>query len=298
MEFPSEQIEVIYVDSQSSDDSVARARALGAQAVPLPPGPPTAARGRNAGYRLARGTFLFFLDGDTIVAPAFLSRALAFLESHPKTAVYYGHRRELHPESSIYNRIFDLDWLSPCGESSYCGGDAVIRRDVLDRFGPYRDDLIAGEEPELCTRIRAAGYGIWHADELMTRHDLAITRFGAYWRRCYRGGHAYAEVAERTDGTLFKRESVRNHLQAVVYLVAPLIFVLILGWKGISVLAAAAVLIVLRTAWRARWRKASLATTLLHSVHCHVCQIPIWFGQLAYLRNRRREAPSRIIEYK
>ncbi len=298
MDFPPDQMEVFYVDSDSCDESVRRAQDLGAETLLLPPGPPTAARGRNAGYRLARGAFLFFLDGDTIVAPQFLSHALAFLEIHPETAVYYGHRREVHPERSVYNRVFDLDWLSPCGASPYCGGDAVMRKAVLDQVGPYRDDLIAGEEPELCTRIRAAGHAIWHADELMTLHDLAITRFGAYWRRCYRGGHAYAEVAERTGGALFKRESTKNHAQAIGYLLAPLVLTLILGWTGVALIAGLALLIVFRTAWRARWRRASLGTTLLHSVHCHVCQIPIWFGQLAYLRNRHRQAPSGLIEYK
>jgi GT2 family glycosyltransferase len=194
--------------------------------------------------------------------------------------------------------VFDLDWLSPCGESTYCGGDAVMRKSVMDQVGPYRDDLIAGEEPELCTRIRNAGYTIWHADELMTLHDLAITRFGGYWLRCYRGGHAYAEVAERTQGALFRKESLKNHIQVAIYLLVPPGLALVLGWRGLWVVSAAAVLILLRTAWRARWRKAPLVTTLLHSVHCHVCQIPIWFGQLAYLRNRHGQKPVRIIEYK
>ncbi len=298
MHYPQDRLEILYVDSHSTDDSLAVARQEGAEAMALPPGPTTAARGRNAGIRLAKGELLLFLDGDTIVLPDFLAHALAFLSDHPDVAVYWGHRRELYPEHSIYNRVFDLDWLFPSGESAYCGGDAVMRRAVLEQVGLFRDDLIAGEEPELCARIRTAGHRIWHADELMTRHDIAVTSFSAYWRRCYRGGHAYAEVAERTNGTLFRSESLRNHRQIAIYVGAPSLLIAVFGWAGLWIALAAAIAIVLRSAWRSRWRKASLPTTLLYACHSHFCQLPIWLGQLAYHWHRRRQIQRLIIEYK
>ena len=298
MECPHEDLELIYVDSHSSDDSITRAREQHVRIVTLPPGPTTAARGRNAGYRLAKGEFLLFLDGDTVVAPDFLSHAIAFLQAHSDVAVYWGHRRELFPEHSLYNRVFDLDWLFPPGESAYCGGDAVMRKSVLDLVGSYRADLIAGEDAELCSRIRSAGYRIWHADELMTHHDLAILHFAAYWRRCYRGGHAYAEVAQRTKGSLFRRESLRNHIQIVAYFLVPLVLIAAGGWVGVWITTAVAFLLFLRTVWRNRWRDAPLSTILLYSVHAHFCQLPIWLGQLAYRRNHRRQQTPQIIEYK
>ena len=153
MDFPRDRLEVIYVDSHSTDDSVARARAQGVLTVHLGDGPPTAARGRNAGSRVAAGTFLFFLDGDTLVAPQFLSHALAYLASHPEVAVYCGHRRELYPQQSIYTR-----------EQAFGGNqltnDAVIRTSVFQEVGGFRGDVICSEDAELCTRVRAAGYKI------------------------------------------------------------------------------------------------------------------------------------------
>jgi len=298
MNFPREKLEVIYVDSRSRDDSTARAAAEGAHVIELPPGPTTAARGRNAGIRVARGELLLLLDGDTVVARDFLAHAISFLDGHPDVAIYWGHRRELYPERSLYIGVFELDWVIPVGETTFCGGDAVVRKRALEEVGSFRDDLIAGEEPELCARLRAAGYRVWHADELMTEHDIAITDFTAYWRRCYRGGHAYAEVADRTGGALFKRESVKNHAQMAIYVLAPLALVAAFGRAGFAVAIAAAALTIVRTAWRARWRKASIATTLLYAVHTHVCQLPIWLGQLRYLRSRRRQTLRQIIEYK
>ena len=89
-------LEVIYVDSGSTDDSVTLAEQHGARAIAMHPERPTAALGRNAGWRAAHGEFVLFLDGDTELAPHFLSRALA-LFAEPAIAAVWGHRREVHP---------------------------------------------------------------------------------------------------------------------------------------------------------------------------------------------------------
>jgi len=59
---------------------------------------------------------------------------------------------------------------------------------------------VAGEEPELCARLRKAGGRIWRLEADMARHDADITRFGQWWKRMVRGGHAY------TEGFLLHRE--------------------------------------------------------------------------------------------
>lgn len=174
----------------------------------------------------------------------------------------------------------------------------MIRSKVFQDIGGFRDDVIAGEDAELSSRIRAAGYKLWHADELMTQHDIAITSFSAYWLRCYRGGHAFAQVADRTNGDQFQRESTKNYVQTAVYLTTPLALVLLLGMRGLWVSVIAFALLIFRATWRNRWRKASLATTLLYALHVHLCQFPISLGQLSYLRNRRHKRLSAIIEYK
>jgi hypothetical protein len=61
--------------------------------------------------------------------------------------------------------------------------------------GGYRDSLIAGEEPELCLRLIRAGGEVWRIPAEMTLHDAAIHRFGQWWRRTRRAGHAFAEGA-------------------------------------------------------------------------------------------------------
>ncbi len=189
---------VIYVDSGSTDGSVAAAQARGAQVVSLDMSQPfTAARARNAGLaRLPDGTELVqLLDGDCVVQDGWIGQAAAFLEAHPQVGVVCGRRREMYPQSSVYNALIDAEWDTPMGEARACGGDALMRVAALRDAGGYREDLIAGEEPELCVRLRQAGWRIWRLDAEMTAHDAQIMRFGQWWQRSKRAGHAFAEGA-------------------------------------------------------------------------------------------------------
>lgn len=294
-------IEVIYVDSASTDGSPEQAAAGGAQVITVKPLRPSAALGRNAGWQAARGEFILFLDGDTIVHPQFVEHALQAMQD-PGVAIVWGHRRELHPEHSLYNRVLDLDWIYPPGPSEFCGGDALMRRSVLQAVGGFDASLIAGEEPEMCRRIRSLGGLIEHLDIPMTGHDLAIRHFGAYWKRAYRAGHAYAEVASRfrdSPDPLWRKEARRNLLHAGILATCLALLPLALLWPVIAIATAVFLCLLLaRTYRRCHWKSADPLTRLLYSLHAHFQQLPIALGQLAFYRNARRGKHSQLIEYK
>lgn len=297
-------VEILYVDSASSDDSVARAEALGVRVIRIQPQRPTAAIGRNVGWRAARAPLILFLDGDTLLDPLFVSRAWSAFDD-PRVAGVCGNRWESRPRDSFYNRVLDLDWRGPAGDVEYCGGDALMRRAVLERVGGFDETLIAGEEPDLWRRIRALGYTGLRLDMAMTSHDLAMTRWSQYWSRATRTGHAYAEVSARYRDTalpLWSRTARRNRIHAM----------LLLGSLALSALASLARLspwplllwlllllaVVSRTAWRQRWRGADPWTLLLYGLHSHLQQIPIFIGQLGYDRAQRLGRRQGLIEYK
>ena len=190
--------QLIYVDSGSTDDSAAAARDLGAEVVDLDLSRPfTAARARNAGLAaLSSGIELVqFADGDCELAPGWISAAADFMQTHPRAAAVCGRRRERFPEASVYNRLCDAEWNTPVGEATACGGDAMMRVAAVYTAGGYREGLIAGEEPELCLRLRRAGWQVWRLDAEMTLHDAQMLRFGQWWNRSRRAGHAFAEGA-------------------------------------------------------------------------------------------------------
>jgi GT2 family glycosyltransferase len=189
---------VVYVDSNSIDDSVGFARDLGVVVIELDLSMPfTAARARNEGFAKAlsvhpQAQFVQFVDGDCEITPDWLQQARLFLQAHPEVAVTCGRRRERHPQASVYNQLCDLEWNTPIGPALACGGDAMMRVSALKAADGYRGDVIAGEEPELCVRLRQLGWKIWRLDADMTWHDAAMTQFKQWRTRAKRCGYAYA----------------------------------------------------------------------------------------------------------
>ncbi|MBT9330263.1 glycosyltransferase [Paracidobacterium acidisoli] len=299
------EIEVIYADSGSTDGSVQLAAAAGARVAELHPERPTAALGRNAGWTMARSAYILFLDGDTILHPDFVRHAMEAISADPKIAAVWGHRREIHPEKSVYNRILDLDWVFAPGVTDYCGGDVLMRREALEAVGGYDATLIAGEEPELCRRMRTKGYSILHTDTPMTGHDLAMTRFSQYWKRALRAGHAYAEVSRRfrnTPDPLWQPQRRKNFLRggfwAISLLSAIAASILWRSFLPVAVWTGLLLILSMRSAWHARWKSASPLTLLLYGIHSHLQQIPIGIGQLQFDLNARQGRRQKLIEYK
>lgn len=224
---------VVYCDSASTDGSASLADRLGATVVVLTAdGQLSAARGRNAGYaelkaRFPRCDAVQFLDGDCILQPGWIQKALAFLRDHPNVAVVCGRRFEAYPDASIYNALCDQEWNTPVGEATECGGDALIRVKAFEQVGGYNGTLRAGEEPEMTARMRAVGWKVWRIDAAMTEHDARILTLGQWWRRTQRGGFGYAEVWEATQ-KLPHRLYGRNLRSAVVWaFVVPLCIVVV-----------------------------------------------------------------------
>ncbi|WP_318527931.1 glycosyltransferase family A protein [Defluviimonas sp. WL0075] len=191
--------QIVYVDSGSTDRSVEEARRAGAQVVELDMSRPfTAARARNAGLAALQDgpevQFVQFIDGDCRLAPGWIDTAAAFLSANPATVAVCGCLHELDVQASIYNRLCDWEWDTPIGRADACGGIAMMRQEAVAGVGGFREDLIAGEEPDLCQRLIARGGGIWRIDASMGYHDAAIYRFSQWWRRNVRAGHAFAEV--------------------------------------------------------------------------------------------------------
>jgi glycosyltransferase involved in cell wall biosynthesis len=300
-----EDIEVIYVDSASQDDSPALAASYGAEVIVLHAERPTAALGRNAGWRVARAEFVLFLDGDTILHPDFVKAAREPMLQDASIVAVWGHRREIHPETSLFNRILDLDWVYAPGFTEFCGGDVLMRRSALEEAGGYDGELIAGEEPELCRRMRANGHRVLHIDHPMTGHDMHMTRWNQYWKRAVRAGHAFAEISRRfrdSDDPSWDSDRKRNLVRGVFWMASFAIVVAVSAiWLTILPIAlwvALLLVLSLRSAWKARWKSKNALTLLLYGVHSHLQQVPICIGQLRYAVDQMRGNRRALIEYK
>jgi cellulose synthase/poly-beta-1,6-N-acetylglucosamine synthase-like glycosyltransferase len=296
-------LELIYVDSASTDDSLYQASTCDAQTILISDGKPCAARGRNAGWHLAKAPFVLFLDGDTILHPAFIQEALCTLLTSPDVAAVWGHRREIAPEQSIYVRVLDLDWIYPAGDSEFCGGDALFRRSVLEHTGGFNETLIAGEEPELCNRLRELGYTIFHIDAPMTQHDLGISSFPPYWKRAFRAGYAYAQIAEQCrhmTHPLWTKEVKHHFLRGSLLAITPIVLIAMSLTAPITLIffALLAMLVLTRTMHQCKWKSPHFWTRFSYAVHSHFQHLPIVLGQIDFYRHQFLGRERGLIEYK
>ncbi|WP_085679840.1 MULTISPECIES: glycosyltransferase family 2 protein [unclassified Pseudomonas] len=295
--------QLVYVDSGSSDGSVQLANRLGVEVVALDMTQPfTAARARNEGFACLQGIVpgirhVQFVDGDCEVDAAWLGKAQAFLDQHPDVAVVCGRRRERFPQRSVYNLLCDLEWDTPLGEAKACGGDALMRVDAFMAVSGFRPELIAGEEPELCVRLRAEGWKVWRLADEMTLHDAAMTRFGQWWRRSLRAGYAYAEGAYlhgQTPERHWLRESKRAWLWGLQLPLAILVVSLLSGGWGLWLW----LVYPLQIVRLARRGGRSTRENWWQAVFLVLGKFPEMLGQAKFLFNRYAAGKALLIEYK
>jgi colanic acid/amylovoran biosynthesis glycosyltransferase len=297
---------LVYVDSASSDGSVALARSYDAEVVELDTSKPfTAARARNAGFarlidRNPNLAFVQFVDGDCEVQANWIKQALQTLESHPEAAVACGRRRERFREASPYNRLCDMEWDTPVGVADACGGDSLMRVTDLQAVGGFDSSLMAGEEVELCSRLRSAGHKILRIDAEMTLHDAAMTRFGQWWRRSIRTGYGLAaclRTTQRSAAPLWRRENRSNWAYG---LILPVVALVAAPWThGLSLLLVAVYALLAVRIYVSRRQRGNTATDArLYACFCIAGKFAQALGQLRFHVDRLRSARTALIEYK
>lgn len=293
---------LVYVDSQSTDNSVENARAASAKVVELDMSIPfSAARARNAGLEFLKGAhpdvrFVQFIDGDCELDANWLRSALSILEEQDRVAVVCGRRRERNPESSLYNRVCDLEWDTPIGAADACGGDALMRVGALDDVGAYDPGFVAGEEPEMCLRLRKAGWTILRIDAEMTLHDADIHHFREWWKRQKRYGYALALSAAKhgSGAERYQLKEVARSLMWTVGIPLPILSASIISpWALLGLLIYPAQIVRLAIRDRSGSPKMAQRATL-----CLVSRFAETAGLIQYMRDRLDGRLPQIIEYK
>lgn len=296
---------IVYVDSGSTDGSVELAQSFSVEVVELDLSISfTAARARNAGFEQLLKVypeleFVQFVDGDCEVVSGWLETANETLTNHPEIAVVCGRRRERFPDASLYNRLCDLEWNTPVGQTQACGGDAMMRVCAYCSVEGFNSQLIAGEEPELCYRLRQKGWTIWRLDADMTLHDAAMTTFSQWWKRNIRAGHAYAEVAwlhGKEPERYWVKETISNWLWGGIL---PALIVFSSWWShSLSFFLLIAYPIFIYKIYRYQRQSSSSKIAALYAVFCVIGKIPNAIGQGKFKINQFLSRSANLIEYK
>jgi GT2 family glycosyltransferase len=293
---------LVYVDSCSTDSSVKDAGLLGAAVLTLDLTQPfTAARARNAGFWKVKSMapeirYVQFVDGDCVLIEKWLDSAVAFLERHHHVAIVCGRRCEQYPGESVYNELCDLEWDTPIGETTACGGDSLVRVEPFEAAGGFDPLLIAGEEPELCVRLRDKGWKIWRLDEEMTQHDARIKRFSQWWVRSVRAGYAFAQVSRlhwASPSGIWRRETARAIFWGGLLPIAICLVALLT-----PAALCAALVYPIQVMRIASARGLASSRSWIYGLFVMVAKFAEFQGVLRFYWHHWRRKPAALIEYK
>ena len=287
--------DLVYVDSDSSDNSVEQAQSLEVKIISLDPTIPlSAARARNTGanYLLEANPnleFIQFVDGDSLIADNWLENAVKELNAKTDIGVVCGALTENSNQSSIYNRLCSLEWNQPEGETLACGGNMMVRAAIFQQLEGFNETLIAGEDPELCLRVRQQGQKIFKLNEQMGWHNAEMTSFGQWWKRTIRGGYAYAQSAW-LHGHLPERYCVKESISIWFWGLCLPLLALITIWltKGLSLILLLTVYIVLfcRVYISMKGRGFTSEDGLIYALFCVIGKFPELIGQIKFYWGR------------
>jgi rhamnosyltransferase len=225
-----EEVEVLVVDSGSTDGSVEVARRHGARVHEIAPEEFNHGRTRNLGAELARGDVLAFTSQDAFAADErWLALLVAPLRSDPEVAGVYG--RQLPHEGATPPEQYFLDFLygpeprvqrwertgQPTFEATlFSNVNAAIPRAVWSEFR-FADDLIMSEDQEWSRRVLLAGRALVYEPRAVVHHSHAYTIAGAFRRffdsgvsaeRSYASGGAAPGSALRGAAARYARGEV------------------------------------------------------------------------------------------
>lgn len=181
--------EILLVDSASTDETVETASRYPIRVLRLWPDQRlTAAAGRYVGYQHTSGAYVLFLDGDMELCQGWLEKALQVMKNAADVAVVTSQVIDLPKVAAFHAKPPLKEKDTAVGrEVAYGGGAALYRRAVLEEVGTFNPYLYSDEEPDLCIRIRHAGYRVIQLEYPIAYHysdpDKAFPTLVGRWKR-------------------------------------------------------------------------------------------------------------------
>ncbi len=233
--------EIVYVDSASTDRSVAIAQSLGVRVLALPPEwKHTPAAGRYIGFHHTTGELLMFVDGDCVLERQWLSRALAYF-TEARVAGVAGYLNDLDEYGREIPYVGErADAVKPV---TTLRGIAAYRRAALAEAGPFNPHLRSEEEAELALRLRQAGWQLLHLPFQMGCHRRGHSQLRGMWRNVRLGrvsgvGLAWRYACQNGLGWQFCREQLRATVLfgLIALLLSPGLALFALGYTSYALL--------------------------------------------------------------
>lgn len=238
--------EVIVVDNASSDDSAEMVRQKFSQAHLIQNTDNRWYSGaNNQAIRQSSGRNLFILNPDAYIETNSIAKLFAWLDCHPKAGVIeplqLSDVGEVAPTGSLLNQpltdCIELTALSRWGsglpgvrkfrlteksrfrtwQCQVVSGAALLaRREAVLGVGGFDEQLkLYYTDVDLCRKMIAAGWGIWHVGECCVRHSLSVSTSRLTWKernKIYAADAEtyYRQIGKPVQGRLLARLMILN----------------------------------------------------------------------------------------
>jgi glycosyltransferase involved in cell wall biosynthesis len=206
--------EIIYVDSNSSDNSIELVSTYKEVMIFKLTGKCNAALARNTGASEAKGEILFFIDGDIELSPSFLHLVMpegnkliySFISGNLLNRIHDSNGNLVREELG-YSKVRARDKKTPVS-----GGVFLIERELWDTVGGMRTKYTSGEDPDLSLRLAKSGWFLIRRDEILgIHHTISYYDDKRFWSRFFNGIPFYGMVLFRDH--LFNPVGYRHFLR-------------------------------------------------------------------------------------
>jgi glycosyltransferase involved in cell wall biosynthesis len=289
---------LVYVDSDSNDDSVNFAKSLAIDVVKLDATKHmNAAVARNSGFKQIMQlrpelNYIHFIDADCELDSGWLDEALTFFKDNSDNVAVCGRLREKNINLSWYARQCDMSWYIKPGEIESCGGIATINAVVFKKLNGFDETLIAGEEADFYTRAKALGHKVHCIEKPMGTHDSAMVSLKQWWVRNIRTGFVYADNVGKVNYNS-QRRGILIWGAIIPFAIAGISLINLLGISLSLIYPAQIIRIALKLNIPYKFNDK-----LLEGFFCVFSKSPQLLGLVKYKFNTLLKRDVKIIEYK
>jgi GT2 family glycosyltransferase len=193
LEYPGKDI--IVIDNASSDSSIGILDSMEGVTVVRNPRNLGYAGGNNAGFRLAKGTYIATINNDIIVEPSWLTRLVTIIDGDETIGIISGRQMNyfdrdivdslysyLHPSMiffpEAFGRRFDRAGLppGPLRVLGVSGASTLYRKRMIEDLCGFDETLFAyHEESDLCMRAFLSGWKCVFVPSAVVYHRRSVS---------------------------------------------------------------------------------------------------------------------------
>ena len=182
LDYPKSNLEILLIDSNSTDKTAQIAAEYGAKVVSMPGNAPAA---YNFALKIANYDILAFIDSDAKVEKKWLKKLIPYMND-PKTAGVSGNIETWNTDNP-WARSIGYDIMSRYARlGNYTGRVATMnllfKRSVLNEVGGFDENFPSQYDTELGYRISSRGYRIAFERNAICYHFNRPT-LRAYWKQ-------------------------------------------------------------------------------------------------------------------